>query len=447
MAIADVFKFYLDVNNRTWNSIPFQIFDSDYGEARGGNTPVTISFAAEGHETISKHYDTYDGNIDTINDQIFGLDSETTYTVSVVDSLGNSATCTSTNPFTTLPHPTTDTVTFNTTYTNPNTTFQLYIEGYGGENKLWSPVFSVTQSGWVSQEHDFIFPSWDVYRFGIKIITGDALFDTPLVYTKPVEGDHWDLGIRIGEFPSDEEQAKAGWLKNRITPTYEWKKAKETLLDLSNMDSDNFWYEIDKDNKFNLWINRGSKEVNVFLSYPKNITSMEVSANADDIVNYIKGDGSAEVKQDPLVSGIINDNGAPFTWIAQSEESMDNYWALAEAVRYDSERTITALQNDLWSEIIEKNNLQSVPTIKIENNAVSPDDFGLGDIVSVETHDIPYVQNVNGLYKIVGYDIRVDIDGNESISLTLLNPNENQINTLTFPQLIKNLLNRLHGAR
>ena len=447
MAIADVFKFYLDVNNRTWNSIPFQIFDSDYGEARSGNTPVTISFTAEGHETISKHYDTYDGNIDSINDQIFGLDSETTYTVSVVDSLGNSATCTSTNPFTTLPHPTTDIVTFNTTYTNPNTTFQLYIESYGGENKLWSPVFSVTQSGWVSQEHDFIFPSWDVYRFGIKIITGDALFDTPLVYTKPVEGDHWDLGIRIGEFPSDEEQAKAGWLKNRITPTYEWKKAKETLLDLSNMDSDNFWYEIDKDNKFNLWINRGSKEVNVFLSYPKNITSMEVSANADDIVNYIKGDGSAEVKQDPLVSGIINDNGAPFTWIAQSEESMDNYWALAEAVRYDSERTITALQNDLWSEIIEKNNLQSVPTIKIENNAVSPDDFGLGDIVSVETHDIPYVQSVNGLYKVMGYDIRVDIDGNESISLTLLNPNENQINSLTFPQLVKNLINRLHGAR
>ena len=116
MAIADVFKFYLDVNNRTWNSIPFQIFDSDYGEARSGNTPVTISFTAEGHETISKHYDTYDGNIDSINDQIFGLDSETTYTVSVVDSLGNSATCTSTNPFTTLPHPTTDIVTFNTNY-------------------------------------------------------------------------------------------------------------------------------------------------------------------------------------------------------------------------------------------------------------------------------------------------------------------------------------------
>lgn len=443
MAVADVFRYY--IMSYTWNSVSFQVFDTDYGEARGGNTPVTVSFVAEGHETISQTYEIYDGFMDIIEGHVFGLDSDTTYNVIVQDSLGNYAQ--GSGPFTTHPHPTTDSVSFTTSYTAPSTTFQVYIEGYGGENRLWSPVFTVDKSGWISQEHDFSFPSWDVYRFGIKILTGEALFDTPVFYTKPVEGDHWDLGITIGEFPSDEAQAIAGWLKNRITPTYEWKKAKETLLDLSNMDSDNFWYEIDKDGRFNLWINRGSKEVNVFLSYPKNITSMEVTTNADDIVNYIKGDGSAEVKQDPMVSGIANDNASPFTWVTQSEESMNKYWALAEAVRYDSERTITSLQNDLLAEITEKNTLQDVPTIKIENNAVTPEQFGLGDIVSVETHDIPYVQNVNGLYKIVGYDIRVDIDGNESISLTLLNPKENQINTLTFPQLIKNLVNRLHGAR
>lgn len=438
--------FTCSVISTSWNSVSFQVLDTDYGEARGyQNTPVTVTISAPGHDTITKYYPDYDGFQNSVDDVIFGLASETTYSIQVTDSLGNVAL--GSKSFTTPPHPNTDAVTFNTTYTAPNTTFQMYLEGYGGENKLWSPVFTVNKSGWVSQEYDFSFPSWDVYRFGIKINTGDALFDTPLVYRKPVEGDYWDLGIRIGEFPSDEEQAKAGWLKNRITPTYEWKKAKETLLDLSNMDSDNFWYEIDKDNRFNLWVNRGSKDVNVFLSYPKNITSMEVSTNADDIVNFIKGDGSAEVKQDPLVSGIENSNGAPFTWIAENEESMQKYWALAEAVRYDSERTITALQNDLLAEITEKNNLQDVPTIKIENNAVSPDDFGLGDIVSVETHDIPYVQSVNGLYKVMGYDIRVDIDGNESISLTLLNPNENQINSLTFPQLVKNLINRLHGAR
>lgn len=447
MAVADVFKFFVDADLDSWNSVYFQIFDEDFGISRGfQNCPVTVTLTAEGHKTITRYYDPYTG-VNAINAQINGLDSGTTYTMTVVDSLGNSATNTYGNPFTTAEHPTIDSVTFTTSYTEPTTTFQYYLEGYGGENHLWSPVYSVTKSGWQSQEHDFVFPSWDVYRFGIKIITGDALFDTPVVYTKPKEGDYWDLGITVGAFPTDKEQAVAGWLKTRITPTYEWKKAKETLLDLSNMDSDNFWYEIDKENKFNVWIDRGSKEVNVFLSYPKNITSMEVSADADNIVNFIKGDGSAEVKQDPLVSGVVNDNSAPFTWIADDEKSMQKYWALAEAVSYDSERTITSLQNDLISEITMRNQLQSVPTIKIENNAITPDEFGLGDIVSVEVHDIPYVQDVNALYKIVGYEIRVDTDGNESISLTLLNPTENQINTLTFPQLIKNLVNRLHGAR
>lgn len=343
--------------------------------------------------------------------------------------------------------PVLDSITFTGSNPTPTSSIQLCLEGYGGEPKIWSPIIPLTQSGWQAIEYDFPLPNFAVYRFGIKIVTGDILADTPVVYRKPVEGDRWDLGIRVGLFPSRAEQKAAGWLRNRITPTYEWKKAKETLLDLSNMDSDNFWYEIDKDGKFNVWIDRGNKDVTLNLSYPKNITSMEVSANADDIVNFIKGDGSADVKQDPLVSGIENENSAPFTWEVEDTDSMDEYWAMATAVSYDSERTIESLVNDLMAEITASKQLQSVPTIKIENNAVTPDQLGLGNIVSVEAIDIPYVRDTNGLYKTIGYTINVSLNGDESISLTLIRPSQNQINTLTFPQLIKNLINRLHGAR
>lgn len=338
-------------------------------------------------------------------------------------------------------------VTLTGTNDRPTTKVQFYLEGHGGEKRLWSPSLSVIETGWGAIEYDFNRPNFAVYRFGIKITAGDAIFDTPLCYAAPYEGDSWDLGITIGEFPDDEEQENAGWRRDRITPTYQWKKAKETLLDLSNMDSDNFWYEIDKDNHFNVWVNRGSDMVNVHLSYPKNITSMEVSTDADNLVNYLKGDGSADVKQDPLVSGIVNDNGAPFTWLVKDQENMDAFWALAEAVSYDSERTIETLQADLNAELAERKILQSVPNIKIQNNAVAPDEVELGDIVSVEAIDIPFVKDVNGLYKIIGYEIRVSINGDESLSLTLINPKENQINALSFPQLIKNLINRLHGAR
>ena len=329
----------------------------------------------------------------------------------------------------------------------PTARVQFYLEGYGGADRLWSPELSLTKSGWDSVEYDFPIPPFKVYRFGIKILNGEVLCDTPVVYMKPKEGDAWDLGITIGTFPSDQEQLEAGWRKDRVTPTYQWKKAKATLLDLSNMDSDNFWYEIDKDGHFNVWIDRGSKTVDLNLSYPKNITSMEVTTNADNLVNYLKGDGSADVKQDPLVSGIEHDNAAPFTWIEKDQSSMDNYWALAEAVSYDSERTIDALVEDLKAELTERSILQDVPTIRIQNNAVTPDQLGLGDIVSVEAIGIPFVQPVNGLYKVLSYDIRVSLNGDESLSLTVINPKENQINSLSFPQLIKNLLDRLHGAR
>lgn len=340
-----------------------------------------------------------------------------------------------------------DTITLKGSNVKPVSRIRLYIENYGGEERVWSEELDVKTVGWNKLSYTFKNPGWDVYRFGIQMREGDAIMDTPVCYIAPKEGDAWDLGITIGEFPDDIEQIDAGWNKHRFTPTFSWKKAKETLYDLSNMDSDNFWYEIDRFGKFNLWINRGSTSVNVNLSYPKNITSMDVTSDADNIVNYLKGDGSAEVKQDPMISGIENDNAAPFTWIDKSKASMEKYWALAEAVSYNSERTIEALQNNMASEIATRQVLQSVPTVKISNNAVTPDQFGLGDIVSVETHGIPYVHDVNGLYKIIGYDIRVDLDGNESVSLTLINPTENQINALDFPQLVKNLVNRLHGAR
>lgn len=341
----------------------------------------------------------------------------------------------------------TDSITFDASNNNPTAKVQLYLEGYGGKRRYWSEQITLSNSGWQKVSYDFTYPDFQVYRFGIKIINGDAIFDTPVIYKEPLEGDEWDLGIRVGDFPSDAEQEAAGWLKNRHTPTYEWKKAKETLYDLSNMDSDNFWYEIDEVGRFNVWVDRGSKEISLNLSYPKNITSMVVNTNADNIYNYAKGDGSAEIHQDPVVTGVESSNGAPFTWIEQNSKSMEQYWALAEAVRYDSERTLASLQNDLLSEISTNSALQSVPTISISNNTVEVDQLGLGDMVSVEAIGIPYVQDVNGLYKIMGYDLSVDINGNESLSLTLLTPTENQINTLSFPQLIKNLLNRLHGAR
>lgn len=340
-----------------------------------------------------------------------------------------------------------DTINMTGQNSRPTTAIQIYLEGYGGVGRIWSPQLNLLDTGWNSMEYDFPRPNFAVYRFGVKMLRGDAIFDTPLCYAAPFEGDHWDLGITIGEFPDDDEQEEAGWLKDRITPTYQWKKAKETLLDLSNMDSDNFWYEIDKENHFNVWINRGSDKIKLNLSYPKNITSMDITTNADNLVNYLKGDGSAEVKQDPLVSGIENDNAAPFTWLVQDKQCMEDYWALAEAVSHDSERSIEALTNDLMAELTERKQLQDVPNIRIDNNAVSPSDLGLGDIVSVEAINIPFVQGVNGLYKILGYDIKVSINGDESINLTVINPNDNQINALTFPQLIKNLINRLKGAR
>lgn len=324
---------------------------------------------------------------------------------------------------------------------------KFYIEGYGGVLRQYTQEFTISQSGWTAVEYDFSIPGFDIYRFGFCVTDGDIIADTPLCYIKPVEGDVWDLGVRIGDFPSVSEQEDNGWLRNRTTSTYEWKNAKETLLDLSNMDSDNFWYEIDENYRFNLWVDRGKKTVEVNLSYPKNITSMTVSTNANDVYNYIKGDGSAEVSQDPLVSGVANSNGAPFTWIGYDVDSMEKYWALAEALSFNSERAIDTLQNDIRTEIKTASMMQDVPTVKISNNAITPDQIGLGDIVSVEAIDIPYVHRVNGLYKIISYDIDVDIDGNESISLTLINPTENQINSLSFPQLIKNMQNRLKGIR
>ena len=261
-----------------------------------------------------------------------------------------------------------------------------------------------------------------------------------------IEGDEWDLGIRLGDFPTDQEQAEAGWDKNRFTPTYEWKKALETLQDLSNMDSDNFWFFLDENYRFNIYIYGGTDRVTLDLSYPKNITTMTVETNAVDMVNYMKGDGSAEIKQDPLVSGVDNFNPTPFTWVGYDMEKMKDYWPLAAAQSFNSERTIENLKNDIASEISTYSKMLDVPQIKVENGTIDPEQIALGDVVSVTALNNPYVSRINGLYKILSTQIDTDLDSVENISITLIVPTANQLNALSFPQLIKQFMIRVKNA-
>ena len=325
--------------------------------------------------------------------------------------------------------------------------FKFFIEGYGGDNHWESQSFTVTNpNDWTEVEYTFPQMNFDIYRFGIKIVSGEGVFDSPVCYKEQIEGDEWDLGIRLGDFPSDEEQLEAGWTKDRFTPTYEWKKALETLQDLSNMDSDNFWFFLDENYRFNIYIYGGTDVITLDLSYPKNITSMTVDTNAVDMVNYMKGDGSAEIKQDPLVSGVENFNPAPFTWVGYDMDKMRDYWPLAAAQSFNSERTIENLKNDIASEITTFSKMLDVPQIKVENGTIDPEQIALGDVVSVTALNTPYVQRINGLYKVIGYQIDTDLNSVENISLTLIVPTANQLNALSFPELIKNFMVRVKNA-
>lgn len=330
------------------------------------------------------------------------------------------------------------------TNTGDDCTFRFFVEGYGGIGYAESPTFTVSDiNDWTKCEYTFPQQSFDIYRFGIKIEGGEALFDSPVCYKEQLEDDDWDLGLRVGIFPTRAEQTEAGWRFDRFTSKFEWKNAKETLYDLSNMDSDNFWYMVDENYNVNFYINAGDEDIRLSLSYPMNITSMTVDTNAKDIVNYVKGDGSSEVKQDPLVSGVENNNSAPFTWIGYNAEAMQDYWALASAQSYDSERTIESLRGDIASTIDTYSNILDVPSIKVQNGTISPEDVGLGDIVSVSALDNPYVQRINGLYKVIATEIHVDTNDVENITITLIVPSANQLNALSFPQIIKNLMLRV----
>ncbi len=330
------------------------------------------------------------------------------------------------------------------TINNITPSFYLFAEGKNGE-KIWEVYdedFYVSDGNWktITTDIDII---ETIYRIGICILSGEMLVDTPVAYQRPEDGDEWDLNIRPGDFPTQEEITQAGWVTNRFTPQYEWKTASEVIQDLSNMDSDNFWFWVDRDYKFNVSANAGSDEVKLELSYPKNITSMTVDTNASDLVNYLKADGSADVKQDPTVSGVKNSNAQSLTWIGYNKESMENYWALASAESFDSERTIEMLQNDIDAELQTYSNMLDVPHITVSNGAINPTDVQLGDIVVVQALNIPYVQRVSGIYKIIGIDVSVSADGVETVSLTLIVPTSNQINSLALPQLIKNLIRRV----
>lgn len=285
----------------------------------------------------------------------------------------------------------------------------------------------------------------DIYRLALLFEDNGAQIDCVVAYKEQIEGDVWDLGIRNGDFPNGNDISS--WNTNRFSSTYQWKQADNTLYDLSMMESDNFEYDIDEKLRFNIHSTKGRNVVEVDLSYPKNITQMTATANAADVYNYIVGDAADDVFHDPEVSHVNTVNSAPFMHIGYDEESQQKYWALAEKNRYDSERDIASLKSDIEANLSVFANVQDIPSVSVDNSAIDIEKVALGDLVSITALGIPYVQSINGLYRIIGYAISISTDGTESLDLVLAMPTVKQINAMSFARMVRILQERAVRAR
>ena len=118
------------------------------------------------------------------------------------------------------------------------------------------------------------------------------------------------------------------------------------------MESDNFEFYIDENYKLNIAPRFGREDIHLSLTYPGNITTLNITSNASDIFNYSVADGSDDIHQDSTTGNsqinktALNPYGIMTirnTDMLYKNDSLKRYGALVSRDNYSSTKSMAEL--------------------------------------------------------------------------------------------------------
>lgn len=214
-------------------------------------------------------------------------------------------------------------------------------------------------------------------------------------------GTNRNFGVTLGG-----DTASTGQSSGRVR-NYDLQEVKDGIINLTKLENDNFDFYFTADKKIYLTPRMGSNKPEIELVYPQNIASMSVTRDASTLANRIIGLGSGI--GDERLQSVVIDNASASTYKVRERTEMFNSVINSAALDANTNGVLTVYKD-----------IYEVPSMNIQPNELDLNSVWLGDAVTLRVDGSTFIDNVDGIYRIINIGISVSVDGEESISIDVI---------------------------
>ena len=214
------------------------------------------------------------------------------------------------------------------------------------------------------------------------------------------EQDLCDLNVSLGFDAASSSQ------NNERQADYQLQNIKDALINLTCMEDDNFDFSFAPDRTFNCYERKGSDKLDIEALYPGNIHSMKITRSASNLSNKIIniGSGIGDERLQVMTSDTI---------------SRQTYGTRESVVTRNNVQLTDTLYAQGMGDLRDRKDPTNLPKVTIRDGSINPSNIEVGDCIIVKVEGDEYLGTINGLYRVVQFEISVDLEAVETVNLTL----------------------------
>lgn len=227
-------------------------------------------------------------------------------------------------------------------------------------------------------------------------INNQLLFDEILV--SPYQSSNSSLGVTTNN------TAPAATYQSR---TYELQNVKDAILELVDCKDADFEFYFTPDRVFTTTGRVGSNKYDIEASYPGNIESMTITRSASNLANRIMEIGS----------GIGADRVEYFV----SDGASGSKYGYRDSIITNNNATLyDTLVQEANGHLRDRKDPTNLPKVVIRDGSINPGNVQVGDTITVLINNgDEYLNTINGFYRIMEYQVSVDSENMETVTLSL----------------------------
>lgn len=248
----------------------------------------------------------------------------------------------------------------------------------------------------------------------------------------------YDMGFSVRNFDTEFENSKT-YPKDRIRHYYK-QNSKDGIYNLSKLITQNFEYRTNRDKTIDIVQAEGNLIVDKTATWPGDIREFSIERDATDLCNVgYSIDSNHEHFSSTFLSSY---GGISYKYCIAEPESAKVYRPRVSITTVDTTSAIE-IEEETRGLINVSDEVQNLPTLVFDTNKYNPGNVKIGDAFGVRIDVDENFSFVNGEYRVYSYTISYTRDGVEDMKIELVPFTALQMQLMTFPKTMKNMMNNI----